>query len=158
MVDKQEQFAKIQEKQQEIAGVLQSCEAGQKVLNASQGLGISPEMQAVIQTLSDPDALEVDRVNMAQYFGRAMEGDVRAKMTSFVTYLQQVADNPDYVKRAPYFLKLKDGVAALQGVPAFTTYIAEYEAFMADESGEAKDARDKIAVISEEMKKLVEAG
>ena len=83
----EQNFDQIEKLQQEIVDVLGGSGSGKKVLELSQSLGTTPEMQKVMHTFSDPSAHEIDRFSMAKYFGQAMEGDVEKNMDNYIKYL-----------------------------------------------------------------------
>lgn len=146
----------IQKMQQEVVEALNSTDSGRSVLEKSGSLGATTQMQQMMQIFADPSAHEVDRLSMAKYFGKAMEGNVQVNMQKFIDYLNGLIADPRYQSRAEYFARVKSGVETLRTTSAFNDYMTAYKAFQSDQDLGAVKARNKIEEVSNSMRRLIE--
>lgn len=130
------------------------CDTGADMLEHSQFLAASDEMEALMYIIGDENIPEKERIMLAKYMGDALKYKPTDGLQDYATYLEESAENPDYAARKDYYESLAYAARALHKSDIFQEYIKTYEAFQSDDCEEAVEARKITEEVQGIMKEL----
>lgn len=145
----------IMEMSVNIQDLMSKSTSGSAMMESSQKMAMSTEMQALMQTIDNPAASEQDKFLMGKYMGQLLQKDPENGLVSYANYLDSVANDPSYQDRKEYFLSIKKAAVALNNTNIFREYVKLYQAFEADKSQDAAEARKAMEQMSKKMQEWV---
>jgi len=128
------------------------CPTGMQMLQTSQSMATSEEMMGLMETIGNPEIPEKERMQLAEYMGEMLKRDPENGLVQYAEYLEGVVKDPKYAKRIEYYGKIAELSRSVNATDTYKEYIKAYNAFEADQSAEAKAARDATAKMQEKMK------
>jgi len=145
----QEDIAKETEK---MIAVVQKSVTGSAMMDSSNAMAMSEEMQGLMQNIGSPSVSENDQFLMGQYLQSSPEDG----LVKFGNYLQGVANDPKYADRKAYCEEVKAAALALHNAPVFKEYVKNYRAFEQDTSEEAMSARQAMEEMQNKVRQWME--
>ena len=149
----QEDIAQVS---QNVQDLMAQSETGVALMQSSSDMAVSEEMQELMGAIDHPQANDQDKFLMGKYMGQMLQADQTNGLLNYATYLNDVANNPQYADRKEYFSAIADSAVKLHHSEAFQDYIQKYQAFEADTSDTAVATKRAMEDMSQKMREWIE--
>jgi len=149
-----EHNAEIEQDVAKMQELMSKTETGMKMLEKSQEMAMSDEMMELMSMIGDPEYPEDERMTLAQYMGDMLQDDPENGLAAYAEYLEGVLKDPQYESRNDYYKAIADAARELSGTEIYKEYIKAYNEFEADDSEDAKAAREATRAMQEKMQQF----